>query len=120
VKTARLNAAWAAFTADHVVVLGDTQDVYERVFLLCDKVGAAYVGAHEKAGSQAAEYQARLAGRHDSLSRAASAHLDFVKAVAGVRAELRREIAKECGAALRDILAMHQRRLALHRRVREL
>jgi hypothetical protein len=106
VRTVRSNAGVAELAANHVIVLGDTRgvyepdtkDVYEPVLALFDKVGAAYVAAHEKVAAHVGEYQARLASGHDYLNRAASAHVDFVKAVAGARADLRREIAD----ALRD------------------
>jgi hypothetical protein len=110
-----LNAVGAEVLADHVIVLADTHDVYEQILVLGDRVGAAYVGAHEKVGSHVVEYQTRLASGYDSFNRAASAHLDFVKALTGVRAELHREIATACGSAFGDIAAIHRRRLTARR-----
>jgi hypothetical protein len=113
VKTARLNEVGTEPAADHVVVLGDSEDVYERVLMLWDKVGAAYVSAHETFATHLCEYQARLAWGYDydCPNRAASAPLDFMQAVAGTRADLRSEIAEACRSALHDILAVHGRRL---------
>jgi hypothetical protein len=104
VNTARLNADAAGLAADHVIVPGVAEDLYEQVLVFWDRVGAAYAAAHESVASHVGDYRARLASGHGCLDRAASAHVDFVKAVAATRADLCREITTASASAWRNIV----------------
>lgn len=101
-KTVRSNPAGASLSPDDGVVFADTEDVYEQLLRFFDKVGAAYVDSYERLTSLVDEYQDRLASGYGFVTRATYAQIGFVGAVVRAGADLSREMAKACAAALRD------------------